>query len=153
MSKKVYKGSVTASNNGSGLATFTANVSSMSQIKFNAVQLTAVNVIGNFGSIADLPNGPFFVTVDSIKPLCYDLINGNLISNIGGVQTISTGPLALESIAPIKNTSGGLDTLRSPITISIIDSTGAPIVLPGTVPRVSVSFSLWEVPHDFYSKN
>lgn len=139
--RRVYKGSVTTTQ---ATASAVHNIQQMSQVKFNAVRLEALSMVNNAGVINT--RGPFFVYVDSLKPVCFDLINGNLVSIIGGAQvSITDGSFVCDHLAPIKRTSGRMDVMRTPITVTILGPDGAIITGLGVNPTISVTFSLWEV--------
>lgn len=144
----MYKGSVTVNQT---TASASHAVQQVAQVKFNAVRLDAINLASNAGTISI--RGPFFVIVDSLKPICFDLVGGNLSTPIGGAQTDITGNSVSNHLAPIKRTSWHQDRLRTPITVSIVDSTGTLLDLTAIVgPTIAVSFSLWEVT-DVYSSS
>ena len=145
----VYKGSVNVNQT---TATASHDVHLLNQIKFNAIRLDCLNMFSSAGLIS--PLGPFFVVADSLKPLCFDLVGGKLISVVGGTQNNLGGNLLVtDHLTPIKMTSDALDKLRTPLQISIVDSSGNLINLTGVPnPFIAVSISFWEV-HEIYSSS
>ena len=142
----VYKGSITVTQS---IGRATHDVQSMAQVKFNVIRLDALTLTDTTTGLSFGRTSPYFVYVDSIIPYSYDRIAGGTNSNVGGAQWNGSGYDVSSRLAPPKRTSYSVDVCRSPITVSVVDSTGVLVSTLGVgAAHIAVSISLWEYPID-----
>lgn len=115
---------------GAGLS-FTSRLilPSQQQIRFNKVQLACLNIIDSVtGGGVSFPEGPLFVRVDEIAPLCLQLCEGYNCGNvIGGFDTNQNSYIAIEPLMarPVMVKNPGVeDTLHGSVTYTILTAQG-----------------------------
>ncbi len=119
------------------------------QTKFNCVRLAALTMLDRATGLSFGRLSPYFVVVDSIKPYCFERIGTQTAGTIGGAQWNGTGYDCTDQLAYAKRTSLSVDTCRTPITVSIVDSAGVPVSIVGVgQPYISVAITLWEATCD-----